>query len=88
MLKKDNIEITRKKLQLIVPQAVKSSNISSVKYEPETKTLEVSFIRGRKYWYGPVTELEYQALLAAESTGKHLNEHFRDNPNKVCREVL
>lgn len=53
---------------------VTSSNVKSVGYDPNTRTLEVEFNSSGVYQYGNVSEGEYQSLLQAESVGKAVNQ--------------
>jgi hypothetical protein len=52
---------------------VNSSNVASVKYYPDTHTLEVEFRNGNLYQYFDVPQSVYDALMNAESKGKFLN---------------
>ena len=60
---------------------VKSSNVESIAYDPETQVLEAKFKHGGTYQYHDVTPDKYQALLATirsgESVGKHINTHIK-----------
>jgi hypothetical protein len=49
---------------------VTSSNVSAIGWEDGD--MEVEFISGHVYTYHGVPESEYQALLGADSIGKHL----------------
>lgn len=49
---------------------VKSSNIKSIGYDADSKTLEVEFIGGRLYQYRNVDSEKHNALMKAESVGK------------------
>ena len=57
--------------------AVKSSNIQSVAYDPSTRVLEVKFLSGKHYRYLDVGPKTHEALMAAESVGKHFGMHVR-----------
>jgi hypothetical protein len=59
-------------------QKVKSSNISEVGYDPETKTLGVKFHNGGVAHYHDVAPEKHTAMMAAESIGKHLHAHIKD----------
>lgn len=54
---------------------VESSNLSKVRYKKGT--LEIKFKRGGQYKYSKVPKEEYQALLQADSKGKHFNQHIK-----------
>lgn len=56
---------------------VKSSNISSVGYDPDAKTLHIAFSNGSQYTYHGVDAEKHVALMGAESVGKHLNAHIK-----------
>lgn len=55
---------------------VKSSNIHSVGYSPEERALHVQFKSGAHYRYDGVSPQQHQALVGAESVGKHLNQNI------------
>ena len=60
---------------------VKSSNVSSVGWEPAGEDtvagiLEIEFANGMIYSYADVPESEYQALVGASSVGRYLNAHI------------
>ena len=57
--------------------AVKSSNIKSVAYDPYTRVLEVKFLNGKHFRYMDVGPKAYDALMGAESVGKHFATHIR-----------
>lgn len=53
-----------------------SSNVQSVGYAPETKTLAVQFKSGGLYHHEDVSPEAHAAFMAAESKGKHYREHI------------
>lgn len=59
-------------------QAVTSSNLRSVGYDPVTHTLEIEFHGGPVYQYSNVPESVYGGLMAAASHGSYFHEHIRD----------
>lgn len=59
--------------------AVSSSNLISVGYDPNSKTLEVEFREGRLYRYDQVPQRAYDDLMNAQSKGSHFHRHIRDN---------
>lgn len=61
---------------------VESSNIATIGYEPLTLKLAVEFKSGQVYYYDNVTSEEFDALMGAESVGRHLNQHIK--PTKKC----
>ncbi|HYH47514.1 MAG TPA: KTSC domain-containing protein [Thermoanaerobaculia bacterium] len=52
---------------------IDSSSLSSIGYEPRTRTLEVEFRSGRVYRYRGVPPRVYRSLLDADSAGRFLN---------------
>jgi KTSC domain len=50
---------------------VESTNIASVGFDDGD--MEVEFVSGHIYIYHDVPEAEYQAMLGADSIGKHLH---------------
>ena len=57
--------------------SVRSSNIRSVGYDPESSTLEVEFNTGSIYQYSNVPESEYEGLMNATSKGMYLNRNIK-----------
>lgn len=58
-------------------EPVTSSNIESIGYDDATQTLEVRFHNGRTYRYSSVPPEEYQALVSAESVGRHFSQRIK-----------
>ncbi len=60
--------------------SVRSSNLKSVGYDPDTNTLEIMFKKGGKkpYIYSNVTQEQYDKLMNARSKGQYFSQHFRD----------
>ena len=56
---------------------VSSSNIHSVGYDPQAQVLEVKFHSGAHWRYQDVSPAAHEAMMAAESIGKHFNAHIR-----------
>lgn len=54
-----------------------SSNISLLRYEPETWTLEVTFHGGGTYHYFDVPTEIWEGLKIADSQGVYLNAHIK-----------
>lgn len=54
-----------------------SSNISSLRYETDSLTLEVGFHNGGVYQYYDVPPQVWGGFKAAESQGKYLAEHIK-----------
>jgi hypothetical protein len=63
----------------------RSSNIQSIGYEAETRTLEVEFHTGGVYQYSGVPETVYQGLMRASSKGSYFHDHIKDR--YPCMEV-
>lgn len=55
-----------------------SSVIRSADYDPDARTLEVTFTTGRVYTYFDVPEWKYDGLITASSAGEYFNMHIRD----------
>lgn len=70
----------------MIRQPVSSSNISSIGYDPKTRTLEIEFHSGGVYQYFNVTEPIYNALMSASSQGSYCHHHIRDQYRwtKIC----
>jgi len=58
-------------------QAVKSSTIRSVGYDPATKKLHIEFSSGSVYEYSDVPAHRHADLLAAPSIGSFLHTHIK-----------
>lgn len=56
---------------------VKSSSISEVGYDPESRTLHVKFKTGASYEHTDVPPEKYVALTGTESAGKFYNTKIR-----------
>ena len=59
-------------------KTVKSSNILSIGYNEESKTLEVEFKGSRVYQYKKVPNEVYSNLMDAESHGKFFSAYIRN----------
>lgn len=55
---------------------VKSSHISEVGYDPETKEMQIKFSTGHTYSYPDVEADQHAAFISAESPGKHFRENL------------
>lgn len=60
-------------------QAVQSSTIRSVGYDPRAMTLEVEFDSGGIYQFSDVPESVYAGLQGAASKGSYFNDHIKDH---------
>ena len=56
---------------------VKSSNLDSIGYSEDTKTLEVKFIKSGVYQYSDVPKEVYDNFIASESKGKFFFKNIR-----------
>lgn len=56
---------------------VKSSNIKSIGYDKDSRTLEVRFLKGAVYQYLDVPPEEHRALMEAGSSGRFLSERIK-----------
>ncbi len=57
--------------------ALQSSSLRSLGYDPEQQILEVVFSSGALYRYEAVPPEVVQALLEADSLGRHFNQVFK-----------
>lgn len=62
----------------MVRKSVISSNISSVGYDENSRTLKVEFNRGSVYKYTGVPSVEYENLLNAPSKGRYFNQQIKN----------
>lgn len=61
-------------------EKVSSSNIASVGFDPDTKTLEIEFVQSGDVWeYDGVSAQKHRALMDAPSVGKYFNSEIRGN---------
>ncbi|MFP5286802.1 MAG: KTSC domain-containing protein [Thermoanaerobaculia bacterium] len=58
-------------------RTVSSSAISSVGYDPKSKTLELEFSSGGVYGYHEVPPEVYESLMSAESKGRFISQRIR-----------
>lgn len=57
---------------------VKSSAVTAIgPYNPATQSFRVQYKSGAMYDFSAESQLQYDALVAADSIGQHLNTHFR-----------
>lgn len=60
-------------------EAVSSSNLASVGYNPDSETLEVEFAKtGKVYEYYNVPQFMYDRLMAAPSVGVFFNAEIKN----------
>lgn len=56
---------------------IKSSNVKSVGYDPETKTLAVEFNGGGVYHYHDVEKDVHEGLVSARSVGGFIHNNIK-----------
>lgn len=56
---------------------VSSSNLSRIRYDDSTRTLEIEFNGGRQYQYFDVPEQVFEGLRDADSHGSYFHEHIK-----------
>ena len=60
-------------------QAVSSSNLASVGYDPESETLEIQFLKtGKVYEYYNVPQFMFDRLMGAPSPGIFFNSEIKN----------
>jgi hypothetical protein len=57
--------------------SVKSSNIKSVGYDPESQVMHVEFLSGSKHAYHGVAPAQHSAMMEASSIGSHFHVHIK-----------
>jgi len=62
---------------------LKSSNVKSVGYDPDSRTLEVEFHNGDVWSYKPVPPEHHAGLIAAESPGAYFHTHIKRRPGLI-----
>lgn len=68
-------------------EAVASSNIVSVGYDPASEILELEFHGGAVYRYDGVTAEEHAALIGADSIGSYVANVLRPAHPDVWKRV-
>ena len=66
-------------------QAVRSTNLRSVGYDPARRILEVEFVNGSIYQYYSVPEHEYRGLMQASSHGSYFDHHIKKGPYSYAK---
>ncbi len=56
---------------------VKSSNIDSIAYDPDTSEMQVRFRGGGTYSYAKVPQTVVDGLMNADSVGSHFHQHIK-----------
>jgi len=64
---------------------LQSSSLRSLGYDPEQQILEVEFSSGALYRYEAVPPEVVQALLEADSLGRHFNQVFKPQHYRYWR---
>ncbi|MBU3111980.1 KTSC domain-containing protein [Clostridium lacusfryxellense] len=59
--------------------SVKSSNVKSVGYDEDYRSIHVELISGEKYMYKCVPKMVFEDLLIATSIGSYINRYLRDS---------
>ena len=65
--------------------ALQSSSLRSLSYDPEQQILELEFSSGALYRYEAVPPEVVQALLEADSLGRHFNQVFKPQHYRYWR---
>lgn len=71
----------------MIRYSVKSSNISTIGYDPQTQNLEIEFKGGTVWTYHDVSESTYNSLMNADSVGGYFQKHIR-NEYKATKGVV
>lgn len=66
------------RLDAVKREPVRSTTLTSVGYDPTTRTLEVEFRRGGVYQYFEVSEFLFKGLMLARSKGVFFNRNIED----------
>lgn len=56
---------------------VESTNLSKIRYEEDSRTLEIEFNGGRQYQYFEVPKQVFEGLRTADSHGKYFHKHIK-----------
>ena len=57
-------------------QSVNSTNLSQIKYDELTHTMDVKFKNGAQYRYKDVPQEEFDGLMSADSPGGYLRSQI------------
>ncbi|WP_417432735.1 KTSC domain-containing protein [Hoeflea sp.] len=68
---------TTKRKEMMQRQAVSSSSIASIGYDPSSQVIEVEFNDGAVYQYMNVPQIVFDGLITAGSHGTYLNAHIK-----------
>jgi hypothetical protein len=72
-------------MPVAISHAPESSSLAALSYNADQQVLEIEFRSGETYRYFDVPATDYEALLAAESKGRHFNAHIR---NRFCNQHI
>lgn len=61
----------------MTPVGVRSTNIKSVAYSPETRKLKVAFHSGKTWEYDDVPPEAHQSFIAAQTVGNHFHANIK-----------
>jgi len=59
-------------------ERVRSSNIRSIGYDPDSMTLEIEFTDGGIYQYFSVPAHVHEGLMRASSKGSYFHDHIKE----------
>lgn len=65
----------------------KSSAVSSISYNPQTKRMAVTFKSGKTYSYDNVSRQRFTSFSKAPSVGRALNRSIKPSVGKSARRV-
>ena len=65
-----------------------SSNLDSIAYDVDNKTMYIKFYSGKTYKYSPITENGWREFLNSRSRGSYFAHHIKSNPTITCEEVM
>ena len=66
-------------------EAVRSTNVASVGYDPKSEVLEIAFKSGGVYQYSGVPVERYQSLMKASAIGSYFIREIK--PWYACEKV-
>ena len=68
-------------MEKIIPRVLvsRSSNISEIGYDENTRTLVIKFHHGGLYKYSPITPESYLSLLRSTSKGEWFTKNIKNN---------
>lgn len=66
---------------------VVSSNIKSIGYDPQSKTLEVEFRSGKVYQFAPVSTYVHLEIMSSDSIGRSFNALVKGDPDVIVTPI-